>query len=164
MFGAGSGNFLTKATKYAAIFFFSAAVLLSLMENSRARQPGSAFRRSLEEQQKQAAQPPAPAPGTPGGPITTLVPSRPVRELPERVAVVHGNSPCVLENLVVDAAGDLDLQVLANGEEIARANPMRVVTAAPLRRYWGDLHGQSGETIGMGTAESYFRYARDWGL
>jgi hypothetical protein len=30
-----------------------------------------------------------------------------------------------------------------------------------LRRYWGDLHGQSGETIGMGTAEEYFRYARD---
>ena len=29
------------------------------------------------------------------------------------------------------------------------------------RRYWGDLHGQSGETIGMGTAEAYFRYARD---
>src|SRR4029453_14149997 len=25
----------------------------------------------------------------------------------------------------------------------------------------GDLHGQSGETIGMGTAESSFRYARD---
>ena len=31
----------------------------------------------------------------------------------------------------------------------------------PLRRYWGDLHGQSGETIGMGSAEDYFRYARD---
>ena len=30
-----------------------------------------------------------------------------------------------------------------------------------LRRYWGDLHGQSGETIGMGSAENYFRYARD---
>src|SRR4029453_157107 len=49
----------------------------------------------------------------------------------------------------------------ANGQELARANPLRVVTAAPLRRYWGDLHGQSGETIGMGSAESYFRYARD---
>ena len=36
-----------------------------------------------------------------------------------------------------------------------------MVAAAPLRRYWGDLHGQSGETIGMGTAENYFRYARD---
>ncbi len=38
---------------------------------------------------------------------------------------------------------------------------MRVVASAPLRRYWGDLHGQSGETIGMGSAEDYFRYARD---
>jgi hypothetical protein len=93
--------------------------------------------------------------------MVSLVPSRPVRGLPERIAVELGNSPCVLENLVADAAGDLDLQVLASGKEIARANPMRVVTAAPLRRYWGDLHGQSGETIGMGTAESYFRYARD---
>ncbi len=55
----------------------------------------------------------------------------------------------------------LDLRLMANGEELARANPLRVVTAAPLRRYWGDLHGQSGETIGMGSAESYFRYARD---
>ena len=45
--------------------------------------------------------------------------------------------------------------------ELARANPLRVVKAAGLRRYWGDLHGQSGETIGMGSAEDYFRYARD---
>src|SRR5262249_33909616 len=68
--------------------------------------------------------------------------------------------PRVLDDLVADAAGDLDLRLVANGEELARANPLRVVTAAPLRRYWGDLHGQSGETIGMGSAESYFRYAR----
>jgi hypothetical protein len=33
--------------------------------------------------------------------------------------------------------------------------------AFPWCRYWADLHGQSGETIGMGTAEDYFRYARD---
>ena len=30
-----------------------------------------------------------------------------------------------------------------------------------IRRYWADLHGQSGETVGMGSAEDYFRYARD---
>ena len=47
------------------------------------------------------------------------------------------------------------------GEEVARANPMRVVASAPLRLYWGDLHGQSGETVGTNPAESYFRYARD---
>jgi hypothetical protein len=50
---------------------------------------------------------------------------------------------------------------MAGGEELARANPLRVVKSAPLKRYWGDLHGQSGETIGMGSAEDYFRYARD---
>ena len=27
--------------------------------------------------------------------------------------------------------------------------------------HWGDLHGQSGETVGTNPAETYFRYARD---
>ncbi|MGZ3247795.1 MAG: DUF3604 domain-containing protein [Croceibacterium sp.] len=90
-----------------------------------------------------------------------LVPSRPVRGLPESVATKPGDGPHVFENLVADEPGDIDLALVANGKEVARANPLRVVTAAPLRRYWADLHGQSGETIGMGSAESYFRYARD---
>jgi hypothetical protein len=90
-----------------------------------------------------------------------LIPSQPLRGLPETVAIKHGEGPRVIDGLVAEAAGDVDLRVMANGAEVARANPLRVVTAAPLRRYWGDLHGQSGETIGMGSAESYFRYARD---
>jgi len=90
-----------------------------------------------------------------------LVPSRPVRGLPESIAIKRGDGPRVLENLTVDTPNDIELRVLAHGEEIARANPLRIAASAPLRRYWGDLHGQSGETIGMGTAESYFRYARD---
>src|SRR5436190_7591794 len=91
----------------------------------------------------------------------SLVPSRPVRGLPQRVTVTRGGGPRVYDNLVVDTPSDLELRLLAGGEELARANPLRVTAAAPLRRYWGDLHGQSGETIGMGTAESYFCYARD---
>ena len=90
-----------------------------------------------------------------------LVSSHPVRGLPARIEIRKGDGPRVLENLVVDMEGDLDLQLIANGEEFARANPLRVVKEAVLRRYWGDLHGQSGETIGMGTADAYFRYARD---
>src|SRR5262249_39223922 len=90
----------------------------------------------------------------------TLLPSHPVRGLPETVAISRGHGPRVFENLVVDDAGDLELRLLADGREVARTNPLRVVAAAPLRRYWGDLHGQSGETIGMGSAEAYFRYAR----
>src|SRR3984893_10727324 len=90
-----------------------------------------------------------------------LVSSHPVRGLPARIEIGNGDGPHTIENLVADAEGDLDLRLIAKGEELARANPLRVVKEAALRRYWGDLHGQSGETIGMGTADAYFRYARD---
>jgi len=90
-----------------------------------------------------------------------LAASRPVRGLPDSVVVKAGASPLVIEGLRADGAGDIELTLAADGAELARANPLRVTEAAPLRRYWGDLHGQSGETIGMGTAEAYFAYARD---
>jgi hypothetical protein len=90
-----------------------------------------------------------------------LEPSRPVRGLPSAITIKVGEGPRVIENLVVDSVGDVELKVVAGDEEVARANPMRVVANAPMRRYWADLHGQSGETIGMGSAEAYFRYARD---
>ena len=90
-----------------------------------------------------------------------LASSRPLAGLPDQITVRKGEGPVVIENLVAADAGDVDITVTAAGVVVARANPLRVVTAAPLKRYWADLHGQSGETIGMGTAEDYFRYARD---
>ncbi len=102
--------------------------------------------------------------GNPTGQAGTtfrLVPSRPLRGLPEQIAIKPGEAPVVIDNLVAEGEGDVELRLMADGKEVARANPLRVVASAPLRRYWGDLHGQSGETIGMGSAESYFRYARD---
>jgi hypothetical protein len=91
-----------------------------------------------------------------------LVPSRPICGLPDSVVFKPGDDPIVLDQLVVETTGDVDVSVISeSGEVLARANPLRVSEAAPLRRYWGDLHGQSGETIGTGSAENYFRYARD---
>jgi hypothetical protein len=87
--------------------------------------------------------------------------SLPLSGLPDSVTIKKGDGPCVIENLVAASAGDIDLRVTANGHLLAQANPLRVVTSAPIRRYWADLHAQSGETIGMGTAEEYFHYARD---
>jgi hypothetical protein len=87
--------------------------------------------------------------------------SLPLSGLPDSITITKGDGPLVIENLVAASAGDLNLTITANGQILAEANPLRVVTAAPMRRYWADLHGQSGETIGMGTAEEYFRYARD---
>jgi hypothetical protein len=90
-----------------------------------------------------------------------LTPSRTVRGLPDSVTINKGDGPRVFENLVVESEGDLDLSIAIKDAEVARANPLRAVATATVRRYWGDLHGQSGETIGMGSAEAYFRYARD---
>jgi len=90
-----------------------------------------------------------------------LVSSQPLRGLPETIEIKKGEGPRVVGGLVAEAEGDIALRLLTNGTEVARANPMRVVKEVSLRRYWGDLHGQSGETIGMGSAEDYFRYARD---
>ncbi|MGH7050194.1 MAG: DUF3604 domain-containing protein [Acetobacteraceae bacterium] len=89
-----------------------------------------------------------------------LAPSRPVSGLPGEVVPVSGCA--VIEGLSVGTPGDLRISATdSGGREICTANPMRVVERAALRHYWADLHGQSGETIGAGTAEAYFRYARD---
>jgi uncharacterized protein DUF3604 len=91
----------------------------------------------------------------------TLSSSQPLRGLSASLVIRQGEGPTVIEPLLADATGDVDLTVMADGKVLTRANALRVVAAAPLRRYWGDLHGQSGETIGMGSAEAYFSYARD---
>ena len=88
--------------------------------------------------------------------------SQPLQGLPQRIVVRKGDGPKAIENIVAGTEGNIDLRILADGVEVARANPARVQSSAEIRRYWGDLHGQSGETIGMGTAEAYFRYARDF--
>jgi len=91
-----------------------------------------------------------------------LAPSRPIENLPASIVSPSQDEPVVVTNLTISEPGDVELRLNAEtGEELARANPLRVVARAPLRRYWGDLHGQSDETVGTNPAESYFRYARD---
>jgi len=92
-----------------------------------------------------------------------LARSQPIENLPAGVAPGSLDGPYVFDNLTVAEPGDIELRLsdAGTGEELARANPLRVVASASLRHYWGDLHGQSGETVGTNPAESYFRYARD---
>lgn len=47
------------------------------------------------------------------------------------------------------------------------SNPLRVTRPAdapPYRMYWGDFHGQTGETVGAGTVEGYFDFGRHFGF
>lgn len=94
--------------------------------------------------------------------VLALDASLPLRGLPATATIKRGDGPRVIDNLTAEAEGDLVLRATVAGKEIARANPLRVTREKTSeKRYWGDLHGQSGETIGMGSADDYFRYARD---
>lgn len=45
-------------------------------------------------------------------------------------------------------------------EPEAESNAIAVAAFSGPRAFWGDFHGQSGESIGLGTVDSYFAYAR----
>jgi len=63
LFGAGSGNALTKITKYAAIVFFVLLMAISIIQSSRRSRDTSSFERAIEQQNKQQS-PAALPPGT----------------------------------------------------------------------------------------------------
>ena len=69
LFGAGSGNVLTKLTKYSAGIFFGLAIVLSIMQSHYHRQSSTEFQRELDKQAKQSGSiqlpPTAPAPSAP---------------------------------------------------------------------------------------------------
>ena len=88
--------------------------------------------------------------------------SRPVQGLPEKVTFAPGVFAVVLEGLAVSEPGDLFLRLEdESGAEVTTSNPLRVVEQSGLLPYWGDLHGQSEETIGTNSARDFHAFARD---
>src|SRR5262247_2542581 len=75
LFGAGSGNVLTKVTKYATGGFFGLALSLSLLQSHLHSSPTREFERQTEEATKQAAgtvpSPSAAGTTTPAAPVVT---------------------------------------------------------------------------------------------
>ena len=57
-------------------------------------------------------------------------------------------------------AGTLRIKVFVDDEMVTEAGPL-IVRESPVAGFWGDLHGQSGETVGVGRIESYFDFARN---
>ncbi len=88
--------------------------------------------------------------------------SAPIHCLPESVTLEPGERAFSIDDLSVAEPCDLEVELLdAAGAVVARSNPLRVVAESPFVHCWGDLHGQTEETIGTGSAEAYFRFARD---
>ncbi len=94
----------------------------------------------------------------------TLTPkaNQPVENLPETIEVVKGSFSTVLEGLVAKGNGPLEITLHApDGSLVTTCNPANVADAPPLMSYWGDLHGQSDETLGTNSAADYFSFGRD---
>ncbi len=92
----------------------------------------------------------------------TLVPSRSVTGLPEHVSFEEGSFAVVLEDISAETPGELTIAVRNGaGETLCESNPLMVEDDPRWLHFWGDLHGQSNETLGTNTAEEYFRFGRD---
>lgn len=88
--------------------------------------------------------------------------SRPVTNLPAEMSYAKGEFAVFVDDLHVSDAGDLTIDVRdAEGGVLAESNPLRIVESAELLPYWGDLHGQTEETIGTNSVREYFAFARD---
>lgn len=94
------------------------------------------------------------------GPVT-LEADGPIENLPETASFSPGDHALILPGLSMSSPGEVSITVRdANGNPLARTNPL-IVEEQPLIHFWGDMHGQSEETIGTGSAHDYFAFARD---
>jgi hypothetical protein len=81
--------------------------------------------------------------------------------LPRPVAAAPGVRGAKVEGLSIDRAGTYRFSLVdASGAELAVSNPLVIRDDGPAA-YWGDLHGQSGETVGINPMRDYLEFARD---
>lgn len=118
------------------------------------RRPGERFQLGLKAEDKWG-NPSHLATGT-----FRLEPSLPVDGLPETITFPAGEKAVSCENLSTTAEGELRIRVLDGNNCIAEAGPL-LIRDGTVSGYWGDLHGQSGESFGVGASREYFDFARN---
>lgn len=86
----------------------------------------------------------------------------PVDGLPETFDYGPGVRAHSFEGLSASQEGVLRIKVIDRDtdELLAESHPM-VVRDGAVAGFWGDMHGQSGESIGVTTARHYFDFARN---
>ena len=119
------------------------------------RRPGESFRLGIKAED---------AWGNPSDQVDerlTLEPDLPVTGLPAQVRFTKGQRALVLEDLSINGEGCLRIKIRnAACDLLVESNPM-MVREGTHSSFWGDMHGQSGESVGINTAREYFVFARD---
>jgi len=105
------------------------------------------------------------------GPLVQLravVPSDSIQANPTKATVVaidRFNNPVSVERLSLETSTEevARIVVRAGGVETT-TNPLRVPQAKPeLKVFWGDIHGHTQHSDGVGTIEEYYTFAREVG-
>jgi hypothetical protein len=82
--------------------------------------------------------------------------------LPDELPTSSIRKSAVLRFCAPRQAGQYRVKVCeADGTVLAASNWMLVVADTRPLAFWGDLHGQSEETMGLNPADAYFEFARD---
>lgn len=88
--------------------------------------------------------------------------SQNIKNLPATVDVAEGNFATEVPDLVIEQEGPLEIKLHdENDQLVASSNPAQIVSAPTGFMYWGDIHGQSDETLGTNSAADYFAFGRD---
>ena len=87
--------------------------------------------------------------------------SEPIEGLPDTIRFPAGDRALKIGDLHVGQ--DCTVRITVSDQEdkeLATSNPL-VVRQGAIAGYWGDLHGQSGETVGINPIREYLEFARD---
>ena len=84
-----------------------------------------------------------------------------VEGMPKQVELSEGQFFIKIDNLKINKETECVINFISKDKKISfQTNPIKVMDTEILH-YWGDLHGQSEETIGTGSAEEYFNFAKN---
>ena len=83
-----------------------------------------------------------------------------VAELPKKIDFKFGQFSAIVDDLRIIVPGDYSIEIYKDDIKLITSNPLRI-EESPFAHFWSDMHGQSGESIGTGTAREYFTFARD---
>lgn len=84
-----------------------------------------------------------------------------IENLPDSITLNPGKFKVEIPGLRVTQAGRVSIVLKDEaGKVVARTNPL-LIEDTGLIHFWGDMHGQSEETIGTGSADQYFTFARE---
>ena len=88
--------------------------------------------------------------------------SFPIKNLPELIEVKTGDFATIISGIIANITGPLKILLYdLDGPLVAVCNPAFVSENPNFKSFWGDLHGQSEETLGTNSATDYFTFGRD---